>query len=199
VTVSPELVIPHTDESANLSELSWRRPVWLTHSALEDDVIATRGGAGPVRRGVTLLEMLVVVVIMGLLAKMSLGRTGGLIASYRLTRAAQAFAAELQSGYAIVGRTRKPVSFVWDGTLMELRIVDRNNTKFRRRNFGSDSEFKLTSANITPTRTSLEVYPPGLAADSLSVVFSKDGISRRVRMLRGGLVQVCASGATNTC
>jgi Tfp pilus assembly protein FimT len=148
---------------------------------------------------VTLLELVVVVTVMGILAAMSLGRTGGLISSYRLTRAAQAFAAELQSGYAIVGRNRKPVSFVWDATLMELRIVDRNNNPFRRRNFGATSEFKLTSANVTTTRTTLEVYPPGLAADSLSVVFAKDGISRRVRMLRGGLVQVCPSGATNKC
>jgi Tfp pilus assembly protein FimT len=146
-----------------------------------------------------MLELVVVVTIMGLAAMMSLGRTTGLISSYRLTRASQAFAAELQSGYAIVGRNRKPVSFVWDATLMELRIVDRNNKPFRRRNFGATSEFKLTSANVTPTRNTLEVYPPGLAADSLSVVFSKDGSARRVRMLRGGLVQVCASGATNSC
>jgi hypothetical protein len=130
---------------------------------------------------------------------MSLGRTGGIIANFRLARASQAFAEELQSGFAIVGRNRKPVRFIWDASLMELRIVDRNNKAFRRRNFGPTSEFKLASSNVTPTLTSLEVYPPGLAADSLSVVFSKNGKARRVRMLRGGLVQVCVTGATNSC
>lgn len=146
-----------------------------------------------------MIEMLLVVVVMGLVAAISLGRTGGIISGFRVTRAAQAFSEELQSGFAIVGRNRKPVSFVWDASKMELRISDRNNVVYRRRNFGASSEFKLTSSNITPSRATLEVYPPGLAADSLSVVISKNGKARRVRMLRGGLVQVCSTGATNSC
>ena len=34
---------------------------------------------------------------------------------------------------------------------------------------------------------------PGLAADSTSVVISRLGKYRRIRMLRGGLVQICSN------
>lgn len=74
---------------------------------------------------------------------------------------------------------------------------------FRRRSFGPTSAYRLKSSELsvypaTYPRT-LEVYPPGLASDSLSFVISKDGIGRRIRMLRGGLVQICQTGATNKC
>lgn len=165
---------------------------------LEDGVIAQRHRA-PLRRGFSMIELIVVLTLLSVITAMALGRTSSIMTGFRVTRAAQAFAEELQSGFALVGRNRKPLSFVWDTTNMELRIVDRNNVVYRRRSFGPYSDYKLVSANITPSRSTLEVYPPGLAADSLSVVFAKNGASRRIRMLRGGLVQVCNSGATNAC
>jgi hypothetical protein len=39
----------------------------------------------------------------------------------------------------------------------------------------------------------LEVYPPGLAADSMKIEISRQGKYRRIRMLRGGLVQICSN------
>jgi hypothetical protein len=80
---------------------------------------------------------------------------------------------------------------------MELKITNRAGTvTYRRRSFGPGTEYKLDAANVTPSALSLEVFPPGLAADSLSVVFSRNGKFRRVRMLRGGLVQVCSNPAS---
>jgi len=33
----------------------------------------------------------------------------------------------------------------------------------------------------------------------LSITINKDGVKRRIRMLRGGLVQICRTGANTTC
>ena len=73
---------------------------------------------------------------------------------------------------------------------MELRLTDRAGTVYRRRAFGIYSEYKLKSSDITLSRSTLEIYPPGLAADSLSITINRSGTKKRVRMLRGGLVQI---------
>ena len=159
--------------------------------------------SGRDRRGFTLLELIVVMSIIAVMATMSMGKMTRMMTNWRLTRAAQAMTEELQASFALVGRNRKPLRIVMDKTKMELRLTDRSGTViYRRRNFGSTSAYRLTAADMTvypATTPTLEIYPPGLAADSLSIVISKSGQARRIRMLRGGLVQTCPTGATNKC
>ena len=151
------------------------------------------------RRGFTILELLIVVVMMAALAAVSMGRTSKMMTGWRVTRAAQALSEELQTSFSLVGRNRKPLTITFDTTTMELRMTDRTGVVYRRRQFGKDSEYRLTSRNIMASRLTLEVYPPGLAADSLSVSISSNGKGKRVRMLRGGLTQVCNSEASVRC
>ena len=151
------------------------------------------------RHGFTMLELLLVITMMGLFALMSMRRVGSMTTGWRVSRAAQAYGEELQSAFAIVGRDRKPVRITMDRTNMELRITNRNGTvNYRRRNFGVTSAYKLDSADFVfpAAMRTMEVYPPGLAADSLSIVISRDGKFRRIRMLRGGIVQICSNPAT---
>jgi prepilin-type N-terminal cleavage/methylation domain-containing protein len=161
-----------------------------------------------VRRGVTVLELVIVVTMMGILAAFSLGKTSKILEGWRVTRAAQAMSEELQQGFALVGRNRKPIIMKFDTDSMTLFIVDRANVKYRRRNFGPNSEYKLSASNLsfsmlpsgaTPHVYALEIYPPGLAADSLSIVITRPSAARRIRMLRGGLVQICSTGAVTKC
>lgn len=164
------------------------------------------------RRGFTILELIIVVAMMAALAAVSMGRTSKLITSWRITRAAQAIREEMQAGFAIVGRNRKPVIVEFRTDSMNMTIRSRpdllgNTVIYRRRNLGLSSEYKLTASDLsfsTPTTTlpvaAIEIYPPGLAADSLSVFISRPGVTpRRVRMMRGGLVQLCTSALTSQC
>jgi Tfp pilus assembly protein FimT len=146
-----------------------------------------------------MLELICVLSMMGLVAMLSLGRISQIMTSWRVTRASQAFAEELQSAFAIAGRNRKPLTIAYDTARMELRLSDRAGVVYRRQSFGPSSEYQLTAGDVAFSRLSLEIYPPGFAADSLSFSITRPGTSRRVRMLRGGLVQICASGATNRC
>lgn len=158
------------------------------------------------RRGFTILELLIVIVMISLLAAVSLGRTGRILAGWRVNRAAQAMSEELQKGFALVGRNRKPVIIGFDKRTMVMTIRARTDTVYTRRSFGAESEYNLDSADVRlamsdvePVALNLEVYPPGLAADSLSIVIRKPGGFRRVRMLRGGLVQICTSRDLTKC
>jgi prepilin-type N-terminal cleavage/methylation domain-containing protein len=151
------------------------------------------------RRGFTMLEMTLVLTMIALIAMLSLGRLSQMVTGWRVARASQAFGEELQSAFALVGRNRKPLTIAYDTARMELRLVDRAGVVYRRQSFGPLSEYQLTARDVAFSRASLEVYPPGLAADSLSFSITRPGASRRVRMLRGGLVQICGSGATSRC
>lgn len=157
-----------------------------------------------IRRGFTMIELLIVLGITGVLVTLSMGRTSRMITSWRVNRASQAIAEELNAAFALVGRNRKPLVLSVDKTKMQLRLINRAGTDtFRLRALGASSTYRLNSADLTvypaTTPTTLEIYPPGLASDSLSIVINKNGIKRRIRMLRGGLVQICRTGATTTC
>jgi prepilin-type N-terminal cleavage/methylation domain-containing protein len=156
------------------------------------------------RRGFTMVELLIVLGMMGILISVAMGRTSRMITAYRVNNAAQALASELHTAFAIVGRNRKPLILSFDKTKMQLRLVNRAGTDtFRLRAFGPTSEYRLKSSDVSVVPNAypvtLEIFPPGLASDSLSIIISKNGTARRVRMLRGGLVQICRTGANNKC
>ena len=88
-------------------------------------------------------------------------------------------------------RDRKPMQITFDTTKMQFKIADRSGNVFRLAGLAS---FNLRSSNVILSRALVEVYPEGLAQDSLSVTLSATAngqtFTRRVRMTRGGLVQV---------
>ncbi len=145
------------------------------------------------RHGFSMIELLIVISMIGILSLFSFARTSSMMTQWRVTRASQAYAEEIQSAFAIVGRNRKPITITLDKVNMELRMTDRAGVVYRRRDFGWTSAYKLDSADVQPSRLSVEVYPPGLAADSVSVVISRQGKYRRIRIFRGGLVQICSN------
>lgn len=149
------------------------------------------------RRGFSMIELLVVITLIGVISLMAMGRTSAMMTQWRVTRAAQAYAEELQSAFAIVGRDRKPVRIVYDSVKMELYVINRDSSIFyRKRSMGPSSAYKLDFNQVKPSQRDLWIFPPGLAADTLSVTFTRQGKFRRVRLLRGGLVQVCGNPST---
>ena len=148
------------------------------------------------RRGFSMIELLVVISLVGLIGLMAFSKTSQMMTQWRVSRAAQAYSEELQSAFAIVGRNRTPVMIVLDTARMELRMHDRAGVVYRRRNFGPTSAYKLDKVNLFRSRDSVEVFPPGLAADSMTVTIIRNGKFRRIRLLRGGLVQVCSNPST---
>jgi prepilin-type N-terminal cleavage/methylation domain-containing protein len=143
------------------------------------------------RSGFTLLEAMMVVIIMGMLAAVSYKQINVTIADQRVSRAAIEVSNQMQAAFALSMRDRKPMQITFDTAKVQFKIADRAGNVFRVTGLAG---FNITSSNVTLSRATLEVYPVGLAQDSLSVTLTSSAngktFTRRVRMTRGGLVQV---------
>src|SRR5436309_8508235 len=123
----------------------------------------------PLRRGFSLVEVLVVIIVIGVAAAMTLPRISSITNQTKIQRAAQALQMEIQQAYAISGRNRAPVTIKWNSGSMQLQITDlAGTTVYRRASLGSTS-YGLSASEVTVTPTTLAVFPNGLAADTLVI------------------------------
>ena len=144
------------------------------------------------RSGFTMIEIIAVLAIIALITALSMGRISSIITRQRLNRAAVALSNDLQASFALAQRDRTPVRISFNSSTMELSLADAiSGTVLRKTSLGN---FDLTASNISASRTSLTVYPAGLANDTLSITLSATlgdtTYSQRVRMTRGGMVQI---------
>lgn len=142
------------------------------------------------RRGFTFIEMMVVVTIAGIIGGLALGKIGAYMMQQRVIKASSSLTNDLQQAFVLAARTRKPVRIVLDTTKMELSITDRSQAvAMRKRNIAS--AYGLSSKNIAfyPSAP-LEIYPNGLAADTMAISLRASGTSRYIRVSRAGMVQV---------
>ncbi len=154
--------------------------------------LSPHAATGDRRSGFTILEMLAVIVIVALIMGISIGRISAIITQQRLNRAAVSLSSDLQAAFSLAQRNRKPVTIAFSDSTMELSVADAaSGTVLRKTSLGN---FNLTASNVTLSRSTLNVYPAGLAGDSLSITLSatvgSTTYSQRVRMTRGGLVQI---------
>jgi prepilin-type N-terminal cleavage/methylation domain-containing protein len=144
------------------------------------------------RRGFTMLELLIVLTLTAVVTGLSLGRITSYMAHERVAKAAVGLATDIQAGFAIPGRIRRPVRIRVDTSAMQLVITDRaQTTTYRKTAFGS--RYNLTSSNVafypSPAST-FEIYPNGFASDSLVITLSASGYSRSIKVTKSGMVQV---------
>ena len=140
------------------------------------------------RAGFSLLELLVVVVIGGVMAKLSMGRIHDLMSHQRVSHAATAVQNDLEAAFQIAGRNRTPVRISWDASVQQLLITDRAGTMTFRRTNLSRQAYGFASNAVTFSTSPVEVYPNGLANNALVVTLSSNGFTKRLRMSRAGLV-----------
>jgi prepilin-type N-terminal cleavage/methylation domain-containing protein len=147
---------------------------------------------GRLRRGFTFIEMMVVCTIAGVIGGLSIGKIGAYMTQQRVIKASLSLTADLQQAFVLAARTRKPVRIVLDTVQMQLSITDRTQASVMRR-VTLGKEFGLTAKNVKfyPS-TPLEIYPNGLAADTMAISLSAPGTSRYIRVSRAGMVQVMA-------
>jgi prepilin-type N-terminal cleavage/methylation domain-containing protein len=141
-------------------------------------------------RGFTFIEMMVVVTIAGILGGLSIGKISAYMTQQRVIKASASLTNDLQQAFIIAARTRKPVRVVLDTARMELSITDRAQASAMRKRSLSGA-YGLTSKNISfyPS-VPLEIYPNGLAADTMAISLRASGTSRYIRVSRAGMVQV---------
>ncbi|HYC52308.1 MAG TPA: prepilin-type N-terminal cleavage/methylation domain-containing protein [Gemmatimonadaceae bacterium] len=141
------------------------------------------------RRGFSLIEILVTVGLIGIALYISIPRVSRLSNQSRVQRAARMLQAEVQQAFAIAGRNRVPIRLTWNSSALQLQVTNlAGNTVFRRAGVGSGS-FGLTASDVTMTPATLTVFPNGLADDSLRIVVSRSGFTQTVRVARSGMIR----------
>ena len=124
-----------------------------------------------------------------MMAKLSMGKIHDLMSQQRVVHAATSVQNDLEAAFQIAGRNRAPVRISWDATVMQFSITDRAGTMTFRKTNLSRQAYGFASNAISVSTTPLEVYPNGLAADTLLVTISSNGFTKKLRMSRAGLVQ----------
>jgi prepilin-type N-terminal cleavage/methylation domain-containing protein len=143
-----------------------------------------------IRRGFSLLELLVVVVITGVVTGLSMSKFSTYLAHERVAKAAVGIAGDINTAFAIPGRIRRPVRVRVDTSAMALLVTDRaQSTTYRTTPFGSRYNLKASNVTVYPA-TALEIYPNGFASDTMLITLTSNGITQRVRVSKGGTVKV---------
>ena len=142
------------------------------------------------RRGFSLAEMLVVVVIGGVLGAMSYGKINLINNDRRLNSAISSVQNDIEAAFNLAARNRVPTRVTWTASKMTMTVTDRaGTTTFRTANLGS--EYGLTAKDTVKFSLSpYEVYPNGLAVDTLLVTVTKNGLTKKVWVSRAGMVQL---------
>lgn len=139
------------------------------------------------KTGFTLLELLIVLMIVGIVTALSGGRVHAIIVQQRVNRAANSLQSDLEAAFSIANRNRRPVRIAWDASKLQLQVTDRAGTVFYRRTpLGAD--YNLKSSNVTVSRSPIEIFPNGLANDTLLIQLSMESNVKKIRMSRAGMV-----------
>jgi len=137
-----------------------------------------------------MLETMVVLVVVGVLSTMSIGKLHKILVQQRVTRAANSLRSDIEGAFTIANRNRAPVRITWNSTKMQLQVTNRaGTTYFRRTPFGKEA-YGLSASNVTFSSSPVEVYPNGFANSALTITVTLEGNTKTVSVSRAGLVRV---------
>ena len=141
------------------------------------------------RRGFTLTESLIVVVVLGTMLSIGLPRANQGIRQRRVIAASNALNADIPNAFSVAARQRKPVSLSYDATSGEVRVTDRaTGTIYARRALRSTSEFSLESVTMTPA--SVQIFPNGVSSSAFTIRLTNGSFVRQLNVGRTGLSRV---------
>lgn len=131
---------------------------------------------------------MIVMIVIGIVAAATTGRFHAVMVQQRVQRAAAATQGDIEAAFAIAARNRVPIRVSWDASNVQVDVTDRAGaTIYRKSNLGV--EYGLTAAGVSFSRSPFEVYPDGLANDSLTIALTVERTTDTVRVSRTGLVR----------
>ena len=160
----------------------------------QNDCWTNTGVIRPRRHGFSMVELMMVLVLVGLVASISIRSVGDTIQRDRVQKAAAIVSTDLEQAFALAGRQRAPMRLLFDSARKTFSVALRSDTtlKYRQRQFANGD---LALNYISVSRNTLDILPSGLSVDTLSLklgIYSRNGTTydRTIRMTRGGLVRI---------
>ena len=142
------------------------------------------------RRGVTLVEWMTVIVILGTMFAIALPRLSDDVRQRRVISAAGALNADIPAAFSLAARQRKPVMLSYDAASGEVRITDRAqpDSVYYRRALGSTSEYMLDAVTMTPS--SVQIFPNGVSSSAFTITLANGSFVRQLSVARTGFSRV---------
>lgn len=141
------------------------------------------------RRGFTLPEALIVVVVLGVMFSISLPRFNETTRQRRVISATSALSADMPVAFSLAARQRKPVTLTYDAATGEVRVNDRaTGTLYLSRALRSTSEYQLDSITMTPP--SVQIFPNGTASAPFTIQLFNGHSVRQLSVGRTGLTRI---------
>lgn len=139
-----------------------------------------------VRRGFSLIEILMVVVLVGILLSISVPAVGRQVTRDRVIRSATVVQGMLEEASLSAARRRVPVTVTLASGA--LRITDREtNEIIRERTFGDDQDLRATLV-MSPSG-GITIFPNGRGDSNLRIDLSGAGASAVVSRTATGIVR----------
>jgi len=140
------------------------------------------------RAGITIFELIVVVVIIGILGTVFLPQISSLTGRSSVGKAAELVQQDLEQAFTIAARLRKPVTLTANNSSHIYQVVDQSGGTVRlTRRLGLGQEFGVEG--MTFSSSSITIQPNGVASDTLGVTLTSRGSTRKISMTRVGLVR----------
>ena len=154
----------------------------------------TRNSRLRARKGFSLMEMLIVVILVGIIMSVAGLRVSGMMTQQKVIRAASTIQTQMETAFALAGRNREPmkVTFATSASAITVKTTNRaGTTTYATTDL---KQLGLSNGNVTASASEITVFPNGFASDTLSikVLVTRNGATyqRIVRMSRAGLVKV---------
>lgn len=141
------------------------------------------------RTGVTLVEWMTVIVILGTMFAIALPKLSSDIRQRRVIAAAGALNADIPTAFSLAARQRKPVMLSYDAASGEVRVTDRaTDSVYVRRPLRSTSEYMLDGVTMTPS--SVEIFPNGVSSSAFTITLANGSFVRQLSVARTGFSRV---------
>ena len=141
------------------------------------------------RRGVTLTETMIVLVVLGTVFSMGLPKLSASVRQRRVISAANLVNADVPVAFSLAARQRQPVVLTYDAASGEVRVTDRaTGTIYSRRALRSTSEYMLDSVAMTPS--SVQLFPNGVSSAAFTLRLANGSYVRQVSVGRTGFTRI---------
>jgi type II secretory pathway pseudopilin PulG len=135
-----------------------------------------------------MLEILLVLIIIGILVRITVVKTSRVMRHQRVNRAAQVMVQDLQNGFAMAGRQRAPVRLTFTPSTETYVFTDRaTGTVYLTRPMNTGTEFQLSS--MTPSVNTIDVLPNGIGSTAFTVTVALGDYSKVVSASSAGFVR----------
>jgi len=147
------------------------------------------------RRGFSMIELLIVFIVFGLVVMISIRSVGDTIRRDRASKAASILGADIEQAFAIAARQRTPVMMALNRSNKTFSIIDRASTTkvYRRRSFARTADYGVDS--LYANRDTIVIMPNGIATNTMDItlrITTRGGAvyTKKVAVSVGGMVRV---------